>query len=76
MEDDILMKVIESVAAKKNYILTREEFKYLKRGRKELLERAEKVEGIAKGFQKWYDTWKAQIIFPQAAILQLNDIFK
>jgi len=76
MEDDILIKVIESVAGKKTFILTREEFTLLKRGRKELLARVEATEGVALGVKKWFETWKSQITFPQSAILQLNEIFK
>jgi len=75
MEDDILIKVIESVANKKPHTLTNENFKLLKRGREELIARVETAEGIAEEFTKWYGTWKTHITFPQAAILQLNEIF-
>ena len=76
MEDDILIKIISELADKKTKTLTKEQFKLLKRGRKELIERVEKVEGIALEFQKWYETWKEHVIFPQTAILQINEIFK
>jgi len=76
MEKDSIMQVIESLAKKKKRILTREEFKMLKRGRKEFLERVDQTEGKAIRFTKWYDDWKEKISMPLAASHSLSEVFK
>lgn len=71
-----LEKIIESLADKKVCVLSREEFKTLKRGIRERQNFVDEYEGIIKGFHKWYETWKEQILLPNSAIIQLSAIFK
>lgn len=73
--EDGLMKIIESLAKKKKMVLSRDEFKSLKRCRTDLLDRIEATEGVAEGFRKWYDSWKDRLTLPNQAILQLNAVF-
>lgn len=71
-----LEKIIESLANKGSFILSREEFKNLKRGIRILEETVNNNENIVQGILKWYNTWKEQISLPKNAINQLVELFK
>ena len=71
-----LEKIIESLSNKKVFMLSREEFKLLKRGIRIQQDFVDEYEGIVKGFHKWYETWKEQISLPTSAIIQLNAVFE
>ena len=76
MEDGLVIEIINSLTEKQTKILSKEDFKKLRKGVRRLIKDLELYKSIADDYYKWYDTWKNVATFPINATIQLNEVFK